>query len=142
MSLEFKFLNENARLPMRATPDDAGLDLYAADAFVIPVGGRRLVPTGLSVNIPRGYYGRIAPRSGLAWKDGIDVAAGVIDVGYRGELKVLLVNNGKVDFCVTMGLRVAQLIVEACAILKPVAVMSFTGASADRGGGFGSTGLL
>lgn len=142
MSLEFKLLNENARLPTRATPDDAGLDLYATDAFVIPVGERRLVSTGLSVKIPRGYYGRIAPRSGLAWKDGIDVAAGVIDVGYRGELKVVLVNNGKVDFYVTMGLRVAQLIVEACAILTPVAVTSFTDASADRGGGFGSTGLL
>ena len=79
---------------------------------MIPAHGKALVSTGLSVKIPEGNYGRIAPRSGLAWKNFIDIGAGVIDEDYRGEVKVLLFNLGGEDFTVKFGDRVAQFIIE------------------------------
>jgi len=90
--IRVKLLREGARLPVRATKGSAGADLCCIEGFVLTPGQRFGVPTGLSVEIPDGYYGRVAPRSGLAARHGIDVLAGVIDSDYRGELIILLVN--------------------------------------------------
>ena len=87
-----KKLTETAQIPIKAHEDDAGFDLFAdLDTVVFP-NTRTLIKTGIAIAIPRGYYGRIAPRSGLAFKNGIDVLAGVIDAGYRNEVGVILIN--------------------------------------------------
>jgi dUTP pyrophosphatase len=93
MSLQVTRLTDNAILPSRGTPGAAGLDLYSADGYVVMPGHRVVVSTGISVKLPVGTYGRVAPRSGLAAKHGLDVLAGVIDPDYQGELKVVLVNT-------------------------------------------------
>lgn len=87
-----------AKLPTRGSALAAGYDLYASENVVLPRGGRKIIPTGLCLAIPTGHYGRVAPRSGLAVKHGIDTGAGVIDEDYRGLLGVLLFNFGDEDF--------------------------------------------
>ena len=87
-----KKLAPNARLPVKGSPFAAGFDLHASAAETIPARSQKLISTGLAFGIPVGSYGRIAPRSGLAVKNFIDVGAGVIDSDYRGEVKVLLFN--------------------------------------------------
>src|SRR5256885_5182664 len=94
-SLSFKRLDPKALLPKRASPSAAGLDLYSIEAITLQPKERRLTQTGLAVAIPEGYYGRLAPRSGLATQKGIDVLAGVIDADYRGEIGCLLYNAGE-----------------------------------------------
>lgn len=96
--LRVKFLSEKARLPTRGSPLAAGFDLYSAKDVVIPAQGRALVPTDISVAVPEGTYGRVAPRSGLAVKHGLDVGAGVVDADYRGPLGVVMFNLGKEDY--------------------------------------------
>lgn len=97
----------------RANFSDAGADIRSSEDVVVPPLGRAVVPTGVRMKIPEGYYGRIAPRSGLAHKYGIDVLAGVVDSSYRGEIKVILHNTDKnEEFRVFAGDRIAQLIVE------------------------------
>ena len=108
-------------------------------------GGRALVPTGVAVAIPRGYAGFVQPRSGLALRHGVTClnTPGLIDSGYRGELKVLLVNTDPVeDFVVTRGERIAQLVIQAVeqAVLVEVADLDDLGASSRGQGGFGHTG--
>lgn len=142
MSLEkikVKKLQEGARLPYRASAHDAGADLFCLDAFTLAPGERKLIPTGLAIEIPPGYYGRVAPRSGLAVKQGIDTMAGAVDSGYRGHLQVLLVNLGYEPVSFEAGTRIAQLIIER------IAVCDFAWAEelsdTERGtGGFGSSG--
>ena len=90
--LQVKKLSENARLPVQGSPYAAGFDLHSSVADTVPARGQKLISTGLAFAIPYGNYGRIAPRSGLAVKNFIDVGAGVIDSDYRGEVKVLLFN--------------------------------------------------
>jgi dUTP pyrophosphatase len=137
--LEFGRLHPSAKLPTRGSPLAAGLDLYSIEPLTIPPRGRVSAATGLSVAIPRGFYGRIAPRSGLAVKFGLDVLAGVVDADYRGELKCVLVNHGEETIELEAGSRVAQLLVEAIAM--PEAVWSDDLGATERGGaGFGSTG--
>lgn len=142
MQLNFQILGENATLPTRAHEGDAGLDLYASEAARIGPGERWQVATSIAVEIPEGRAGLILPRSGLARKYGISVvnAPGLIDAGYRGELKVLLLNNDPAEaFRIAPGDRIAQLVVVEVAPLDPVAVDSLT--SSERGeGGFGSSG--
>lgn len=125
---------------VRANPSDAGIDIRAAEELIVPPLGRATVSTGIRLEIPEGYYGRVAPRSGLAHKNGIDVLAGVVDSGYRGELKVVLHNTDRHDlFFVSPGDRIAQLIIERH--YNPEFVEVDDLASTDRGdGGFGSTG--
>jgi len=106
----FVKLTETARPPFRGSEFAAGADLHSAEACTIPVRGKRLVSTGLKVALPAGTYGRVAPRSGLAFKNQIDVGAGVVDEDYRGEVKVLLFNFGSADFEVKEGDRIAQLV--------------------------------
>ena len=135
----FKRLHPEARLPTRGSARAAGLDLYAVERVTIRPGGRAAVRTGVAVAVPRGFYGRVAPRSGLAVRHGIDVLAGVIDSDYRGELLCALVNHGREPFEVEPGARVAQLVVEAIATPEPAWAEDLE--ETDRGaGGFGSTG--
>jgi dUTP pyrophosphatase len=137
--LKVKLLSRDAKLPSRATPGSAGLDIYAAHGVMIASGTRRVVKTDVSIAVPMGTYGRLAPRSGLAFKHGIDVCAGVIDADYRGPLGVVLSNHSDTDFVVTPGDRVAQLIIEQISVLEPIQVEELD--ETTRGaGGFGSTG--
>jgi dUTP pyrophosphatase len=129
-------------LPSYARPGDAGLDLHAADAVTIVPGGRTLVSTGVAVAIPPGFAGFVLPRSGLALRHGLGVlnAPGLIDAGYRGEIKVLLVNHDPVSpVTIERGDRVAQLVIQAVERVHLVEVDALP--DTDRGaGGFGSTG--
>ena len=93
--LRFKRLHAEAKLPTRGSPLAAGLDIYSVERVTIEAGGRAAVRTGLAVAIPVGFYGRVAPRSGLAVRHGIHTMAGVVDSSYRGELQVLLINLGR-----------------------------------------------
>ena len=130
-------------LPAYARPGDAGLDLLAAEETTLaPAGGRALVPTGLAVAIPEGYAGFVQPRSGLALRHGVTClnTPGLIDSGYRGELKVLLVNTDPHEpFVVRRGERIAQLVIQAVAVASLVEVDELP-LSARGSGGFGSTG--
>ena len=101
-----------ARLPTRGSANAAGYDLYSAEAKIVRARGRALVDTQLSIAVPPGTYGRVAPRSGLASRLSIDVGAGVIDADYRGVVYVLLVNHSENDFEVSVGDRIAQLLLE------------------------------
>jgi len=139
-------LDPDLPLPQYARPGDAGLDLVAReDMVLLPSGGRALVPTGLAIAVPEGYAGFIQPRSGLARDHGVTClnTPGLIDSGYRGELKVLLVNTDPVEpFTVRRGERIAQLVVQRVAhvVLVPVDDFEHLGPSARGEGGFGHTG--
>ena len=134
-----KLLTKTAKPPRRQTSGAAGYDIHSDEEIVVPAQERKLVSTGFAVGIPKGYYGRIASRSGWAVKKSIDVAAGVVDNDYRGEVKVLLVNNGKEDFKVSKGDRIAQIILESIAICEIEVVDELEDTDRDSGG-FGSTG--
>jgi deoxyuridine 5'-triphosphate nucleotidohydrolase len=116
-ALQIKLLSPTAKAPTRGSAYAAGYDLYASKATTVPARGKVLVDTDISIAVPAGTYGRVAPRSGLASKHSIDVGAGVIDADYRGPVKVLLFNLSEVDFKVEVGERVAQLIVERVSLL-------------------------
>ena len=138
--VKVKRVNVNVRLPSKGTEGAAGYDLSAAQSAVVPAHGKCLVQTGLSISLPPGCYGRIAPRSGLAIKKFIDVGAGVIDSDYRGELGVILFNFGEEDFIVNMGDRIAQLIFEK---IKTPQIKDVQSLEETRRGnrGYGSTGM-
>lgn len=128
-----------AILPKRASAQAAGYDLCSSKSVTILPGKRMLVPTGLSITVPLGTYGRVAPRSGLAVKHGINVLAGVIDRDYTGEVGVVLVNHADADFVINEGDRIGQLILEK--IDTPdVEEVEELEATARGEGGFGSTG--
>jgi len=134
-----KRLSEAAVLPVRGSAAAAGYDLAAAHAGVIPARGKALIKTDLAMAIPDGCYGRVAPRSGLAWKHSIDVGAGVIDADYRGNVGVILFNLSDTDFAVSAGDRIAQLVLERIAT-PAVEEVEDLEASERNAGGFGSTG--
>jgi dUTP pyrophosphatase len=137
--LRVKKLSEHATVPARASAHAAGYDLASAEDVVIPQRGKGLAKTDLAIAVPDGTYGRVAPRSGLALKRGIDVGAGVIDADYRGNVGVVLFNHGDEPFEIKRGDRIAQLILERI-VTPPVALVDDLDAT-DRGaGGFGSTG--
>jgi len=141
--LQFIRLSEKATLPTRANEGDAGLDLYAAEGARIAPGGRVSVGTGLAVAIPPGLAGLVLPRSGLALKQGVTVAnaPGLIDPGYRGEVRVLLLNTDRTsEFKVAPGDRIAQLLLVPIATASPLEADELD--TTGRGsGGFGSSGL-
>lgn len=138
--LRVKKLSEHAVIPTRGSAGAAGYDLSSAYDYTVPARGKELVKTDLSIAIPEGTYARIAPRSGLAWKNFIDTGAGVVDYDYRGNVGVILFNHSDSDFVVRKGDRVAQLILER--ILTPEVVEVEDLEATDRGaGGFGSTGV-
>jgi dUTP pyrophosphatase len=135
-------LKEGALLPSRAHEGDAGLDLHACEAAHIGPGERWSVGTGLGVEIPDRHAGLVLPRSGLARDHGISLvnSPGLIDSGYRGELRVLLLNNDPADtFRIEAGDRIAQLLLVPIALAEPIETASL--AESARGeGGFGSSG--
>lgn len=139
MTIDVKLLHPNAKLPSRSKPDDAGADLHALDAVAIEPGARAVIKTGIAISVPRGFYARVAPRSGLAVKQGIDTLAGVVDTGYQGDVSVVLINHGDQTFIAKAGDRIAQLIVEK--IETPDwRVVDDLEASARGDKGFGSSG--
>lgn len=137
--LEFKRLDARATLPTRGSELSAGLDLYSIEEMTIGPKQRHLAKTGLAVAIAPGFYGRIAPRSGLASKHGLDVLSGVIDSDYRGEIGCLLYNTGDESIHLRAQTKMCQLIIER--IELPTAVWTDELDDTARGsGGFGSTG--
>ena len=142
MKLILSRLSEDATLPTRAHEGDAGLDLYAAEGARLEAGERASVGTGFAVEIPPGHAGLVLPRSGLAARHGISLvnAPGLIDSGYRGELRVLLLNTDLNDaFEVNPGDRIAQLLITPFAAAAPLEALELT--VSERGdGGFGSSG--
>ena len=140
MPLGVKKLCYDAIMPTRGSDGAVGYDLYSSEDAVVPCqAGRALVGTGITLSIPDGLYGRVAPRSGLAVKHCINVGAGVIDPDYTGEIKVVLFNHGEKDFEIKKGDRIAQLVLERCETphIKEISIVEDT----ERGsGGFGSTG--
>ena len=142
IGVQIQRLDPDLPLPVPAHLGDAGLDLYAREDAVIPArGGRLLIPTGVAVAIPHGYMGLAVPRSGLALKHGITLVntPGIIDSGYRGELKVVMINTDpEHDYEVKRGDRVAQLIISRYDNVTWTEVTELSGF--DRGGGFGHSG--
>ena len=137
MALLVKRLSASATIPKRGSELAAGFDLYSTEGCVILPGKRAVLPTGVAIMLPKGTYGRIAPRSGLAVKHGINVGAGVVDRDYTGELKVVLFSHA---YVVKPGYRIAQLIIEKCEYPPIVEVDSLD--ETQRGDdGFGSTGV-
>ena len=137
--LKFQKLDSRAVLPIRGSSLSAGLDLYSIEPLSLAAGPRVVARTGLAVAIPEGFYGRLAPRSGLATKKGLDVLAGVIDADYRGEIGCLVYNAGSELIELPEHSKICQLIVEQ--IITPQAIWADELGETERGpGGFGSTG--
>ncbi len=142
--IEVAIVNKSGNpLPFYATPQSAGMDLYAANAETIQLapGAFQLVPTGIFIQLPEGYEAQIRPRSGLAFKHGITVlnSPGTIDADYRGEVGVLLINHGKESFEIKKGERIAQMVVASHVQVAWKATESLE--NSQRGaGGFGHTG--
>ena len=146
VNFQFKKLSSSAKLPEYGSNFAAGMDLFSSneESIIIEPSKRKMIPIGLSMSYDNmNYYMRIAPRSGLTVKNSIDVGAGVIDFDYRGEIKVVLMNNGTEDFIVTKNMKIAQMIPTMTispnnAKITEVHEQSET----QRGaGGFGSTGI-
>ena len=135
-------LDPDLPLPATAHNGDAGVDLFARENALIPAkGGRILMPTGLAIAIPLGFAGFVVPRSGLALKHGITLVntPGIIDSGYRGELKVVMINTDPAaDYSVTRGDRIAQILIQRIETIDWNVVDNLDGE--DRGGGFGHSG--
>ena len=141
IELPIRRLRDDAIVPARAYDGDAGLDLAACERVVLEPGERATVGTGLAIAIPHGYAGFVQPRSGLAAKNGITIVntPGLVDSGYRGELKVILLNTDERDaFVVEAGMRIAQLVVMPVPLVDPVEVDELP--ESERGvRGFGSS---
>ncbi len=139
VELKIKKLKDNALVPKSAHEGDAGIDLHSTEAHVLEPGQQTLVSTGISMAIPDGHVGLVWDRSGFAAKHSIHTLAGVIDSGYRGEVKVVMINLGKEKFQIDEGMRIAQLLVQPVA--RPDIKEAEDLEETKRGeGGFGSTG--
>ena len=138
--ISVKLLENNAKMPTRANVNDAGWDLYSTVDIVIPSKQRNTVKTGIALEIPESMAGLIWPRSGLSVKKGIDVLAGVVDSGYRGEIMVCLYNTSDEDVSISHGDRIAQIIFQE--IPRIVMINQEELGSSQRGDkGFGSSGI-
>jgi len=134
-----KKLSEPATIPTRGSESAAGWDLYASQECVVPARGKALVSTDIAIAVPVGYYGRVAPRSGMAWKKHTDIGAGVIDADYRGPIGVVMFNHADEDLQIEPGDRVAQLIIEQISTAPLIEVKNLD--DTVRGeDGYGSTG--
>ena len=141
LQIKFVKLREGAHIPQKAHEDDTGFDLYASEDFLLKAHGFGCVPTAVSIELPHGTEAQVRPRSGLAARHGVTVlnAPGTIDAGYRGEVKVILINHGDADFEITAGMRIAQLVISSVISAEFIEVSSLE--DSDRGeGGFGSSG--
>merc|ERR1712212_612991 len=132
-------LSDKAIIPTKGSKLAAGYDLYSAYDYVIPAGGKVMAKTDIQVKVPHGTYGRVAPRSGLAWKHHIDIGAGVVDEDYRGNVGVVMFNHAEQDFVVKKGDRVAQLVCEKISY-PDIEVLDTLDETVRGEGGFGSTG--
>lgn len=138
--LRISKLEKDSIIPSRANASDAGYDLYAVIETIIPARGRGLIRTGIAMEIPSGHVGLIWPRSGLAVKAGLDVLAGVIDSGYRGEICIVLQNHTDHDYIVRKHDRAAQILIQEVTTVQIKTVSNLD--KSDRGtGGFGSSGI-
>lgn len=139
--LKIKLLHQDARLPSRANEGDAGLDIYSIEEKIINAGETALVRTGIQMELPAGTEAQVRPRSGLALKHSITVlnSPGTIDEGYRGELKVILINHGKEDFKIKKHMRIAQVVI-APVMQVQVEEADILSGSSRGAGGFGSSG--
>ena len=142
MILRFKRIHPDAVLPAYAHPSDAGMDIRSVENLVIPAGKRALVHTGLVMLLPPLYEAQVRPRSGLALKHGVTVlnTPGTVDEGYRGEIRVILINHGTEVFRVEPGMRIAQLVI--CPVLRvDTELVPSLDDTARGAAGFGSTGV-
>jgi len=135
-------LRPEGRIPERAHPGDAGLDLVAAEARDLAPGERVAVPTAIAIAVPPGHAGLVLPRSGLARRHGVTLAnsPGLIDAGYRGELLVVMINLGGEAHRVEAGDRIAQLVIAPIAMSRAVETAELPPSDGRGAGGFGSTG--
>jgi dUTP pyrophosphatase len=139
ITLRVKRLSEETKLPAYAYPGDAAFDLLAVEEAGLAPGERKDIPTGLSIEIPEGYAGLIWDKSGIAIKNGVKVLGGVIDAGYRGEVRVGVVNLSEEPYVFEKGHKVAQMIIQKIEQADIVEVEELS--ETDRGGrGFGSSG--
>ena len=141
MNVRIRKLQPDAIVPHYAHPGDAGMDLFAAEAALIPASESRLVRTGIAIELPPSTAAQVRPRSGLAAKHCLTVlnAPGTIDAGYRGEVCVILINHGKIPFRVEPGMKIAQMVIQHVLTVNVEEVTELS--DTRRGtGGFGSTG--
>ena len=139
-TLKIVKLSENAFTPTKGSKHAAGFDLYSAYNYKLESKGKILVKTDIQIEVPFGTYGRIAPRSGIAWNNHIDIGAGVIDYDYRGNVGVVMFNHSKVPFVIKKGDRVAQLICEKI-VYADIKVFDSLDETNRGNKGFGSTGI-
>ncbi|KAK9478746.1 Deoxyuridine 5'-triphosphate nucleotidohydrolase [Lipomyces japonicus] len=137
--LQVKFLSDKAKLPTRGSEHAAGYDIYGIEDVLIKSHDRAVVNTDIAIAVPVGTYARVAPRSGLATKHGIQTGAGVIDADYRGHVRILLFNHSGEDFQVRAGDRIAQIVIERI-ITPPVVHVNELSQTIRGENGFGSTG--
>ena len=139
MKIKILKINSEAIIPNYANKNDAGLDLYSAEDFVLKPGERRAFKTGVKMEIPEGYVGLVWDKSGLAVNDGIKTMAGVVDAGYRGEIKIVLINLSNQNFEIKKGQKIAQMLIQK--IEHPeIEIVEFLSESGRGESGFGSTG--
>ena len=138
-TFKVKYLDPFGETPKKADPGSAGYDLCSCEKITVPPRTRILVKTGISIEIPKYYYLRIAPRSGLSCK-GIDIGAGVVDSSYRGEVKVLVINNSDSPYEIETFDKIAQFIMERCSSPKVEASYEELSKTERGEGGFGSSG--
>ncbi|AOV09134.1 dUTP diphosphatase [Sporosarcina ureilytica] len=134
-------MHEDAQMPNRANEGDAGLDIFSVEEKIVKAGETSLISTGIQMELPKGTEAQIRPRSGLALKHAVTVlnSPGTIDEGYRGELKIILINHGKKDFKVEKHMRIAQMVIAP--VLQVTLEQTKNLTDSDRGqGGFGSSG--
>lgn len=140
MTIKIKKLHPDAVLPKYANPGDAGMDFFSNEETIIEPQQRKLISTGISLAIPKGYVGLIWDKSGIAAKFGLKTMGGVIDAGYRGEVKIIVQNLSNEKFMVQKGMKIAQMLIQPVEQKKLLEVQELD--ETERGtGGFGSSGL-
>lgn len=140
-NIKVKLINSDAMLPLQANPGDAGLDLFSAEEKTLNPGEAELISTGIILELPQGTEAQVRPRSGLALKHSITVlnSPGTIDEGYRGEVKIILINHGKEVFKIEKKMRIAQMVIAPVSRVKISLVEEIS--DSERGmRGFGSSG--
>lgn len=140
MQLKIKKLDPESIIPKYAHVDDAGMDLFSLDEVVINRNQRVQIPTGIAMEIPNGFVGLIWDKSGLSHKYGLKTLGGVIDSGYRGEIKVGIINLGDEDYKIGKGDKIAQMIIQQKTAVEIIEVGELDSNSQRGEGGFGSTG--
>ena len=140
ISIKYKRIHPDAKIPSYAHEGDAGMDLYSVEDYVLKPGEKIIVKTGIAIEMPEGYFGSIRDRSGLAARYAIHVLAGVIDCHYRGEIGVVIINLGKEEFSISKGDRIAQVLIQTVEHVNILEVNELSETSRGKDG-FGSTGI-